>query len=87
MLDDRILADADVTNAIKNSTTVSKSFDIINIDRAALGRVAGAIAKQHGDHGFKGAVNLTLHGSGGQSFGCFLATVRLGPVAMCWLLQ
>lgn len=54
---------------------MSKTYDIINVDRAALGRVAGAIAKQHGDHGYTGAVNLTLNGSGGQSFGCFLVKV------------
>ena len=51
--------------------TVHKQFDIINIDRSALGRVAGAIARQHGDKGFAGTIQLTLTGSGGQSFGCF----------------
>ncbi|GIL70387.1 hypothetical protein Vretimale_3573 [Volvox reticuliferus] len=70
-LDDRILADAEVMDAIANEKTVHKSFDIINTDRSALGRVAGMIAKHHGDNGFAGAVRLTLTGSGGQSFGCF----------------
>ncbi len=50
---------------------VHKQFEIVNVDRSALGRVAGVIAKHHGDHGFAGAVKLTLTGSGGQSFGCF----------------
>jgi len=71
VLDDRILADADIAAAIKGNGKVAKTFDVVNIDRAALGRVAGAIAKQHGDFGFAGAVDLTLRGSGGQSFGCF----------------
>ncbi|GIL47362.1 hypothetical protein Vafri_4198, partial [Volvox africanus] len=70
-LDDRILADPDVMDAIVNEKAVQKSFEIINTDRSALGRVAGVIAKHHGDNGFAGAVRLTLTGSGGQSFGCF----------------
>lgn len=57
--------------------TVHKQFDIINIDRSALGRVAGAIARQHGDKGFAGTIQLTLTGSGGQSFGCFNIQVRV----------
>lgn len=51
--------------------TISKSYEIINTDRAALGRVSGTIARQHGDKGFAGSIKLTLQGSGGQSFGCF----------------
>jgi glutamate synthase domain-containing protein 3 len=43
--------------------SVSKSYNIINVDRSALGRVAGAIAKPYGDNGFKGAVNLKLTGA------------------------
>jgi hypothetical protein len=43
--------------------SVSKSYDIINVDRSALGRVAGAIAKPYGDNGFKGALNFKLTGA------------------------
>ncbi len=46
------------------------------MDRAAFGRVAGAIARVHGDKGFAGTVRLNLTGSGGQSFGCFCIQVR-----------
>ncbi|KAG2493454.1 hypothetical protein HYH03_008271 [Edaphochlamys debaryana] len=70
-LDDRVIADADVMAAIQGHKSVAKSYDIINIDRSAMGRVAGVIAKHHGDNGFNGRVALTLTGSGGQSFGCF----------------
>ncbi|KAF8065477.1 hypothetical protein HT031_003078 [Scenedesmus sp. PABB004] len=73
-LDDDILADKEVQEAIRTQGTVSKAYDIVNVDRSALGRVAGAIAKPYGDAGFKGAINLSLTGSGGQSFGVFLAT-------------
>jgi glutamate synthase (ferredoxin) len=54
---------------------VSRSFTVINTDRAALGRVAGTIARHHGDKGFAGNIHLDLVGSGGQSFGCFCIQV------------
>ncbi len=72
VLDDEILADADIQAAIANEGTVSKEYAIVNVDRAALGRVGGAIAKKYGDNGFAGSVQLTLRGSGGQSFACFV---------------
>mmetsp|Transcript_13331 Transcript_13331/g.42296 ORF Transcript_13331/g.42296 Transcript_13331/m.42296 type:complete len:1633 (+) Transcript_13331:103-5001(+) len=71
MLDDKILADPEVLAAIANETSVSKEFEIINVDRAACGRVAGQIALKHGDNGFAGEVALTFKGSAGQSFGVF----------------
>ncbi len=57
---------------IANATSVSKDFDIINVDRSSLGRVGGAIAKKYGDQGFTGRLQLNLSGSAGQSFACFL---------------
>lgn len=53
---------------------VSKTFNIVNVDRSTGGRVAGAIAKKYGDSGFAGELNLTFEGSAGQSFGCFLVS-------------
>ena len=44
---------------------------IVNTDRSALARVAGAIAKRHGNSGFAGPLRLQLRGSAGQSFACF----------------
>jgi glutamate synthase (ferredoxin) len=72
VLDDEILADPEIQDAIKNEGTVHRSFEIVNVDRAALGRVGGAIAKLHGDNGFAGQISLDLKGSAGQSFGCFV---------------
>merc|ERR1712232_1052698 len=46
--------------------------DIINVDRAFGGRIGGAVAYKYGDNGFAGAMNITLNGSAGQSFGCFI---------------
>jgi glutamate synthase (ferredoxin) len=51
---------------------VSKKYDIVNVDRSALGRVAGEIARVGADRDFPGTVKLDIRGSAGQSFGCFL---------------
>ncbi|CAN6176506.1 unnamed protein product [Urochloa humidicola] len=72
VLDDTILADPEIADAIENEKEVSKAFQIYNVDRAVCGRVAGVIAKKYGDRGFAGQLNITFNGSAGQSFGCFL---------------
>ncbi|KAL7097758.1 hypothetical protein ACP275_10G162700 [Erythranthe tilingii] len=72
VLDDTLLSDPEVANAIDNETVVNKSVKIYNVDRAVCGRIAGTIAKKYGDTGFAGQVNLTFTGSAGQSFACFL---------------
>jgi len=53
-LDDEILKDPEILKAIENGTSIERSFDIVNTDRAVLGRVAGAIAKKWGDKNFPG---------------------------------
>jgi glutamate synthase (ferredoxin) len=72
MLDDTLLADPEVADAIENEKTVEKKLKIFNVDRSVGGRVSGAIAKKYGDTGFAGEIKLLLEGSAGQSFGCFL---------------
>ncbi len=57
-LDDEILADPEVQEAIKNEGKVHRQFKIVNTDRATLGRIGGEIAKQHGDSGFAGQVSI-----------------------------
>jgi len=84
VLDDEILADADIAAAIRDQGSVSKDFGSVNTDRSVGARVAGAIAKQYGDAGFEGDIALNFHGVAGQSFGAFnLAgmTLRLTGVA------
>ncbi|MEO0646953.1 MAG: glutamate synthase large subunit, partial [Cyanobacteria bacterium J06650_10] len=71
VLDDEILADAEVAAAIDNQTAVTKSWDVINTDRTVGARISGAIAKQYGNTGFTGNLNLNFNGSVGQSFGAF----------------
>lgn len=49
-----------------------QEFEIVNVDRSALGRVGGAVARKYGDSGFTGRLQLLLRGSAGQSFACFV---------------
>ncbi|XP_020235974.1 ferredoxin-dependent glutamate synthase, chloroplastic isoform X2 [Cajanus cajan] len=72
VLDDVLLADPEVADAIENEKVVNKTIKIFNIDRAVCGRISGAIAKKYGDTGFAGQLNITFTGSAGQSFACFL---------------
>ncbi|HBB35467.1 MAG TPA: glutamate synthase subunit alpha [Cyanobacteria bacterium UBA8803] len=71
VLDDNLLADADIQEAIHNQGTVTKNLEIVNTDRTVGTRLAGAIAKQYGDQGFEGQITLNFKGSAGQSFGAF----------------
>ncbi|MDZ8079906.1 MAG: glutamate synthase large subunit [Nostoc sp. DcaGUA01] len=71
VLDDKLLADPDIQAAIKNQSTVEKTFPIVNTDRTVGTRLAGAIASQYGDSGFEGQIHLKFTGSVGQSFGAF----------------
>ncbi|MFP5502317.1 MAG: glutamate synthase-related protein, partial [Candidatus Sericytochromatia bacterium] len=68
-LDDAILDAA--KEAIEGHGEYSQSLAIRNVDRTVGGRLAGAIAERHGDHGFKGRLRLSFTGSAGQSFGAF----------------
>lgn len=61
MLDDEILEDPEVQDAIKNEGKVHRTYDIINVDRSTLGRVAGVVAKQHGDSGFAGKISIDFN--------------------------
>lgn len=72
VLDDILLSDPEISDAIVHEKFVCKTIKIYNIDRAVCGRIAGVIAKKYGDTGFAGQLNITFTGSAGQSFGCFL---------------
>ena len=54
VLDDEILADQVIKNAIANQEQVTKEVTIINTDRSVGGRISGAIASQYGNNGFGG---------------------------------
>ena len=72
ILEDQLLADADLMAALENHGSVSRSIEIINTDRSVCARLAGEIAQRHGNRGFKGQLDLTFRGAAGQSFGAFL---------------
>jgi glutamate synthase (ferredoxin) len=71
VLDDQILADAALMDAINNQGSITKEIEIINTDRSVGGRISGVIAKKYGNTGFEGQINLNFKGSAGQSFGLF----------------
>jgi glutamate synthase (ferredoxin) len=71
VLDDEILADIAITDAINHQDIVTKEIKIINTDRSVGARIAGVIAKEYGDYGFNGQLNLNFKGTAGQSFGAF----------------
>ena len=71
VLDDEILADADISSAIAQHGKAAKTWDVLNTDRTVGARVAGAIAQKYDNEGFGGRLNFTFTGSVGQSFGAF----------------
>ena len=71
VLDNEILADQAIKNAIANQEQVTKEVTIINTDRSVGGRISGAIASQYGNNGFGGEITLQFKGAAGQSFGAF----------------
>jgi len=52
-----------------NQGVAELQLPVRNVNRSVGGRVAGAIARLHGDDGFKGQLRLSFSGSAGQSFG------------------
>nr|YP_010902632.1 glutamate synthase [Hypnea nidulans]WCH54487.1 glutamate synthase [Hypnea nidulans] len=72
VLDNDILNDVNVLNAINNQLDIIKRVKIQNIDRAVGARVSGVIAKKYGNHGFNGNLQLNFDGVAGQSFGAFI---------------
>jgi glutamate synthase (ferredoxin) len=71
VLDDQLLADPDIQTTIRNQSSVTKAYEVVNTDRTIGARLAGAIASQYGNSGFEGQINLNFKGSVGQSFGAF----------------
>ena len=72
ILEDQLLADAELMAAIESHGSVSRTIDIINTDRSVCARLAGEIAQRHGNRGFEGQLDLTFRGAAGQSFGALL---------------
>ncbi len=63
---------AETQPAIETGKPVHLTLSINNTDRTVGATLAGAIAQRYGDRGLlDGTINVTFHGSAGQSFGAF----------------
>ncbi|XWK86547.1 MAG: glutamate synthase-related protein [Phormidium sp.] len=71
VLEDQLLADAEIAAAITHQTQVTKDIVAVNTDRTIGARISGAIASTYGNTGFEGQITLNIKGSVGQSFGAF----------------
>ncbi len=72
ILEDQLLGDAGLMEAIDGHGQVARSLAIINTDRSVGARISGEIAARHGNTGFQGQLDLTYEGAAGQSFGAFV---------------
>jgi glutamate synthase (ferredoxin) len=72
VLEDQLLADAEVMAAIEGHGCVARTLAIVNTDRSVGARLSGEIAARHGNTGFQGQLDLTYLGAAGQSFGAFV---------------
>jgi len=72
VLEDQLLADAEVMAAIDGHGRMSCDLEIVNTDRSVGARIAGEIAARHGNKGFNGELALNFNGAAGQSFGAFV---------------
>ena len=71
ILEDQLLADAELMAAIEGHGRLARTLPIINTDRSVCARLGGEIAARHGNTGFQGQLDLTYEGAAGQSFGAF----------------
>jgi len=72
VLEDQLINDPDLMNAINTHSRIQRTINIRNTDRSVCARLAGEIAERHGNKGFKGKLDLTFQGAAGQSFGAFI---------------
>ena len=72
VLENSLLKDEEVANALQTQGTITKEIPIVNTDRSVCARISGDIAKKYGNKGFNGNLNLIFKGSAGQSFGAFI---------------
>lgn len=73
VLDDILLNDPDLLNAIDSQLDIIKNVKIVNTDRCVGARISGILAKKYGNYGFKGNLQLDFQGVAGQSFGAFIS--------------
>ncbi len=72
VLDNELLSDPIILNAISSQDVVTKKIKIVNTNRSVGARISGRITKLYGNKGFQGTINLVFQGSAGQSYGAFI---------------
>ncbi|WP_413681662.1 glutamate synthase large subunit [Prochlorococcus sp. MIT 1306] len=72
ILEDQLLADAELMAAIDSHGHIARNLAIVNTDRSVCARISGEIAERHGNKGFRGQLDLSFEGAAGQSFAAFL---------------
>jgi len=72
VLENSLLRDDAIDQAIKTQGSITKNIAIVNTDRSVCARISGEIAKKYGNKGFNGKLDLRFKGSAGQSFGAFI---------------
>nr|YP_007878313.1 ferredoxin-dependent glutamate synthase [Calliarthron tuberculosum]AGA63924.1 ferredoxin-dependent glutamate synthase [Calliarthron tuberculosum] len=72
VLDDILLNDPDLLNAILNNGSYVRHVKVVNTDRTIGSRISGKIAQKYGNEGFQGLIHLIFQGTVGQSFGAFI---------------
>ena len=73
VLDDVLLKDQSIIQAIQDQTDITKTLPIVNTDRTVGGRVSGFIVKKYGLNNFRGNLQINFYGMAGQSFGAFIS--------------
>nr|YP_009397802.1 glutamate synthase [Sonderella linearis]ARW66988.1 glutamate synthase [Sonderella linearis] len=72
VLDDILLVDDNLLNAINSQLSISQSLQIYNTDRSVGARISGFITKIYGQNNFHGNLQFNFNGAAGQSFGAFI---------------
>ena len=72
VLDDIMLNDPNLLNAILNHGNYNRFIKVLNTDRTIGARIAGKVVHKHGDLGFQGSLSFVFQGTVGQSFGSFI---------------
>jgi len=73
-LDDTLLDNYEIINAIESQANLTKTFSIRNTDRCVGAKLSGFIVKKYGQNNFKGNLQIHFEGTAGQSFGAFIST-------------
>ena len=58
-------------SAIEGHEHKTVETPVVNTDRATGARIAGAVAKAHGNRGWRGSLHIIFTGCAGQSFGAY----------------